>query len=167
MNVVYREARADDAIALLEHINTVGKETDFLSFGGGAFSISPEKEARFIERFHSAKNDLMLIAVADGRVLGNGVIESERIPRFSHRATLSVTVLADFWGMGIGSELVRRLIEFSRSAGISTVSLEVRSDNARAISLYKKFGFRKIGVYERYFKIADRFFDADLMQITL
>jgi len=167
MDIIYREARGEDAAALLEHINAVGGETDFLSFGKGAFNISAEKEARVIERFRYSRNDTMLLAISDGKVVGNAVIESERIPRYSHRATLSVTVLRDCWGMGIGSELVRKLIDFSRGAGIATVSLEVRSDNARAISLYEKFGFKKLGVYERFFKIGEHFFDADLMQITL
>ena len=167
MAIVYREASKEDAKGLLLHICTVGGETDFLSFGMGAFNISEEREAKFIERFRTAKNDVMLVALDGDKVVGNAALESERIPRYSHRATLSVTVLKDYWGGGIGSELMVRLLEFAKSVGISVISLEVRSDNGRAIALYEKFGFEKIGVYKRYFKIGESFFDAVLMQILL
>ena len=51
MEIIYREAMTSDAQALLLHQSQVGNETDNLSFDGKTFNISPEKEARFIERF--------------------------------------------------------------------------------------------------------------------
>lgn len=167
MDIIYREAKCEDAGALLEHISKVGGETDNLSFGAGAFNISAEREAKFIERFAKNKNDIMLVALEGGRVVGNAALESERIPRYSHRATLSVTVLREFWGRGIGSRLLEMLIDFARDSQIEVISLEVRSDNERAISLYKKFGFILIGRYKKFFKIGDSFYDADLMQLLI
>lgn len=167
MAIIYKVASKEDAAGLLLHISLVGGETDFLSFGKNAFNISEEREAKFIERFRTAKNDVMLVALDGDKVVGNAVLEAERIPRYSHRATLSVTVLKEYWGRGIGTELIKRLIEFAKSTSLSVVSLEVRADNSRAITLYEKFGFKKIGVYEQYFKIGERFFDAILMQLLI
>ncbi len=158
-----RKAEPTDARALLLHINTVGRETDFLSFS--EFNITEEREARFIRRFAESERDLMLIALDGERVVGNGVIESEKIPRYNHRATLSLTVLSDCWGQGIGSSLMERLLEFSRETGLRTVSLEVRADNERAISLYRKFGFDTVGTYKDYFNIDGKYYDALIMQI--
>ncbi|MBO5101681.1 MAG: GNAT family N-acetyltransferase [Clostridia bacterium] len=160
-----RKAEPTDARALLLHINTVGKETDFLSFS--EFNISEEREARFIRRFSESESDLMLIALDGERVVGNGVIERERIPRYSHRATLSLTVLSEYSGQGIGSSLMKELLDFSRVSGLRTVSLEVRADNVRAISLYRKFGFDLIGTYKDYFCIDGKYYDALIMQIIL
>lgn len=163
--IIVRKAEPTDAKALLGHINTVGRETDFLSFS--EFNITEEREARFIRRFAESGRDLMLIAIDGERVVGNGVIESEKIPRYNHRATLSLTVLSDYWGQGIGSALLERLIDFSRKIGLRTVSLEVRSDNARAISLYRKFGFETVGIYKDYFNIDGKYYNALIMQHVL
>ena len=153
MRIIYREAMAQDAAKLLVHQSIVGAETDNLSFDQYTFNISPEKEARFIDRFARSEKDIMLVALDGETIVGNGIIECERAKRYSHRATLSITVMKEWWGRGIGSRLMEMMIDFSRKCGISVVSLEVRADNERAIALYKKFGFEVIGLYKRFFKI--------------
>ena len=167
MNIIYREAAATDASALLLHQATVGGETDNLSFDQFTFNISPEKEARFIDRFSKSDRDVMLVALDGEKIVGNGIIECERAKRYSHRATLSITVLREYWGQGIGAHLMEMMIKHSREKGIDVVSLEVRADNLRAIALYEKFGFETIGVYKKFFKISDVFYDAYLMQLLL
>lgn len=167
MDIVYRKAVVEDAAALLLHIKRVGGETDNLSFGSDSFNITPEREAKFIKRFAEDKRDIMLVAFSDGEVIGNAALEHERIPRYSHRATLSVTVLRDYWGMGIGRTLVDMLSEHARSVGTSVISLEARADNERAIALYKGCGYTEIGCYKRFFKIRGEYHDALLMQLCL
>jgi ribosomal-protein-alanine acetyltransferase len=167
MDIIFREATANDAAALLLHQNKVGDETDNLSFDGSTFKISPDKEARFIERFSKNEKDIMLVALDGGVIVGNGIIETERAKRYSHRATLSITVLRDYWGQGIGSRLMQMMIDFSKEQGIAVISLEVRADNERAVALYKKFGFEVIGLYKRFFKINGDYHDAYLMQLLL
>lgn len=167
MEIIYREADSSDAEELLLHIKRVGGETDNLSFGFDSFNITPEREAKFIRRFSLDKRDIMLLATSGNTVVGNAVLEHERIPRYAHRATLSVTVLKEFWGRGIGKRLLEILIDHAGRVGTSVISLEVRVDNERAISLYKKMGFSVIGRYQRFFKIKGEYFDALLMQLCL
>ena len=167
MEIVYRRASVTDAVELLLHIKCVGGETDNLSFSADSFNITPEREAKFIKRFLEDKRDLMLVATLGERIIGNAVLEHERIPRYSHRATLSVTVLREYWGRGIGTRLLDMITEHAKSVGTSVISLEVRCDNERAIALYKKCGYREIGVYERFFKIQDEYHDALLMQLII
>jgi RimJ/RimL family protein N-acetyltransferase len=162
-NILYKEADKTDASALLEHIKRVGAETDNLSFSSDTFAISLEREEKFIDRFHNSKNDIMLVALDGDRIVGNSVIERDKILRFSHRAELSITVLKDYWGKGIGTELMHRALDFAKSAGIELVYLETRSDNVRAIALYEKFGFVKIGEFNKYFKIGEKYYSADIM----
>ena len=167
MEIIYREACAADGKALLLHQSRVGDETDNLSFDGNTFKISPEKEAKFIERFSRNERDVMLVALDGDVIVGNGIIETERAKRYSHRATLSITVLRDYWGLGIGSRLMKMMIDFSKAQGIAVVSLEVRADNDRAVALYKKIGFETIGLYKKFFKINGEYHDAYLMQLLL
>ena len=153
-----------DSQKLLVHLHTVGRETDNLTFGADSFNISPEREARFISRFSSAEKDVMLVALDGDIVVGNAIIEHNRIPRLSHRAELSVTVLRDYWGQGIGTRLIEMLVDFSQRVGHEVITLTVRADNDRAIALYTKCGFTRVGEMKNYFKISGVSHDAYLME---
>ena len=167
MEVVYRECDERDAEMLLAYTNRVGGETDYLSFGKDEFLIPAERERSFIRRFQNNKKDLMLVATVEGLIVANASIESSRISRFAHQGELSVTVLKKYWGQGIATRLIEMLLLHARENGITDVTLFVRSDNERAISLYKKCGFEKIGTHKNYFKVKGRYYDADFMQILL
>lgn len=169
MKIIYRRATRDDAEKMLAHLSAVGSETDNLTFDEKTFAISPEKEARFINRFATDSSSIMLVAIDEdkGLIVGNGIIEGSKIARLSHRAELSVTVLKDYWGQGIGSELLKELIAFSKSAGHEVITLYVRSDNTRALSLYGKFGFTVIGISPRFFKIKGKYYSAHMMELDL
>ena len=167
MDFVIREASGKDAEKMLHYNNIVGGETDFLSFGTDTFNISAEKEARFLERFNNSKKNLMLVAVDGDKIVANASVEGCRTKRYGHRAELSITVLRDYWGQGIGSLLMERLISFSKDIGYKSIYLDVRFDNERAINLYRKFGFIEIGIYKDYFNINQSFYDAKLMVLYL
>ena len=163
--IEYREAEVADSAALLTHLTSVGGETDNLTFGSEGFGISVEREARFISRFKKNADEIMYIATDADLVVANGVIERERIPRLSHRARLTLTVLRDYWGRGIGSKLMDMMIDFCRKTAVKVLSLECRADNERAIGLYRKFGFTTVGKMKNYFKIRGEYHDALLMEL--
>lgn len=49
------------------------------------------------------------------------------------------------WGKGIGSEMIRMMLEYlSDNKEVSKIVLEVKKHNRRAISSYKKCGFKQI-----------------------
>jgi [ribosomal protein S18]-alanine N-acetyltransferase len=66
---------------------------------------------------------------------------------------------------GIGSKLLETAVEFSRSAGISHVYLEVRASNKPAIALYTRHGFNECGRRAQYYK--NPMEDAVLLSIRL
>ncbi len=167
MDIVFRRAEARDAEALIEYITTVGGETDFLSYGKDTFNISCEREARFIERFEKSKKDFMLVACDGEKIVANASLEANRVARFSHRSELSITVLKEYWGRGIGSRLMEIMIDFAREKGIEVIYLEARADNKRAIRLYEKYGFVKIGQIDKFFKIRGEYFGGVIMTLEL
>ena len=64
----------------------------------------------------------------------------------------NVAVAPEYRGRGIGTEIIKKLIDDARKAGIREFTLEVRIANAAAIALYEKFGFRKEGVRKGYYQ---------------
>lgn len=71
------------------------------------------------------------------------------LPPDSDVQTIAVAPSAQ--GAGLGSRLLRELIEISRGAGCDQLMLEVRSDNAAAIDLYDRFGFATISTRRDYY----------------
>jgi ribosomal protein S18 acetylase RimI-like enzyme len=60
-----------------------------------------------------------------------------------------IGVLDDYTNKGIGKLLTRESLRFAREKGYQ-IKLEVRDDNARAIHIYKKLGFERLGDYDIY-----------------
>ncbi|NSW54004.1 MAG: GNAT family N-acetyltransferase [Anaerolineae bacterium] len=57
---------------------------------------------------------------------------------------LTIALLPEARGMGIGTELMQRLIETARQHGYPGLSLSVARENP-AVSLYQRLGFQEVG----------------------
>ena len=168
MNIIYREAEPSDAGKFLEYSKIVGSETDNLTFGAEGLSLTISQEADFIRKFAGNPGSIMIVAFDEGELIGTGAVSVvSGKPRFAHRREIAISVRKDYWGKGIGTGIMNVLMDFARKSGAEVLELEVRSDNEAAISLYKKFGFEKIGTNEKFFKINGEFFAADYMNLYL
>lgn len=168
MNVIYREAEPSDAGKFLEYCKIVGAETDNLTFGAEGLPLSISQEADYIRKYAGNPGSVMIVAYDEGELIGTGAVSvvSGR-PRFAHRRELAISVRKDYWGKGIGTGIMNVLMDFCKKSDAKVIELEVRSDNEKAIALYKKFGFEKIGTYEKFFCIDGKYYDADFMNLYL
>lgn len=64
----------------------------------------------------------------------------------------NVAVKKSRQGEGIGKLLVSELITLGAKAGVTTIHLEVRTSNEKAISLYQKMGFVQVGMRKNYYE---------------
>lgn len=165
-NIIIKEAVPEDALVRVEYSKKIGAETDNLSFGAEGFPISVDGEAEYISSLLEDKKSCLFFAWRNGEIIGD--VSLNGLPRrMKHRAELGITVLKSEWNKGLGSQLLEKAIKFAKLNGIEIINLEVRSDNLRAIHVYEKFGFRKIGTSPAYFKIRDSYIDFDLMYLDL
>jgi ribosomal-protein-alanine N-acetyltransferase len=67
---------------------------------------------------------------------------------------LNIGVAARHQGCGHGARLLRQVMERARLVGAARLFLEVRPSNARAVELYRHFGFRQIGQRKAYYPAA-------------
>ena len=168
MNIIYREAEPSDAGKFLEYSKIVGSETDNLTFGAEGLPLTISQEADFIRKFAGNPGSIMIVAFDEGELIGTGAVSVvSGKTRFAHRREIAISVRKDYWGKGIGTGIMNVLMDFAKKSGAEVLELEVRSDNEAAISLYKKFGFEKIGTNEKFFKINGEFFAADYMNLYL
>ena len=64
----------------------------------------------------------------------------------------TIAVAPDAQGHGIGTALLVALIDEAHRRGCGHLDLEVRADNDRAIDLYVRHGFFRIGVRRGYYQ---------------
>ncbi|MFZ2852546.1 MAG: ribosomal protein S18-alanine N-acetyltransferase [Rhodocyclaceae bacterium] len=75
---------------------------------------------------------VLMLAVDDAHLLTIGVAEKRQ-------------------GMGFGARLLRQAMSAGRQGGATTLLLEVRPSNEKALELYRHFGFQQIGVRRGYY----------------
>lgn len=166
--VIISKANKSDAKSLIEYLNVIGGESDFLTFGAGQFGRSVEQEEDFIENALKKGNALFIIAEINGKVVGNLNFSGGPRKRTAHVGEFGVSILKEYWGNGIGEELIKYLISWSESSGIiRKINLRVRTDNTRGINLYKKLGFLEEGIVKRDFLINGEFYDSLLMGLLI
>jgi ribosomal protein S18 acetylase RimI-like enzyme len=60
-----------------------------------------------------------------------------------------IGVLPEYRNQGCGTRLTRESLKFAREKGYQ-IKLEVETNNAKAIDLYTKLGFKRLGDYDIY-----------------
>lgn len=107
---------------------------------------SADAVAAWLVRLAARRNGgLDLCAEVDGRVVGHGGLELFS-GRRAHCALLGIGVHDAYAGRGVGRALMAALVDGAdRALGLRRIELTVFADNARAIALYRRFGFVEEG----------------------
>ena len=115
---------------------------------GEAFVDGPGFEQIIRTDTENSRN-LFLVAAVHDRIVGFARCEGHHLKRFSHQIEFGVCVLQDFWGYGIGKNLLKESIAWADSNDITKMTLSVLETNAAAIELYTKLGFEIEGVFKK------------------
>ena len=104
--------------------------------------------------------------VADGAVAGCIQFTEETDPDY-FSAAVDVFVSTAAQGRGVGPDAMRTLIEWLFGArGHHRLTVDPAAENARAIHVYEKLGFRPVGVLRQYERVDDGVWrDALLMEL--
>ena len=141
-----RNGVASDGSAVFENFNLTHAETDYLLTYPDENSFDVEQEAQFLEKKAASINEIEILAFVDGKVVGTAGIEAIGTKyKVRHRAEFGISVLKEYWGLGLGRALTEACIKCAKEAGYVQLELEVVAENERAISLYKKMGFVEYG----------------------
>ena len=155
VELLVRNAVASDARALRDVMQRTHAETDYLLSYPDEQGSDDEQEARALAETEHSDNEVELVAVVDGKIVGSaGVTAVGSRRKVGHRARFGISVLQEYWGMGIGRVLMEACIDCARRAGHTQLELEVVADNKRAVSLYRRAGFEEYGRNPRGYRSA-------------
>lgn len=155
VELLVRNAVASDARALRDVMQCTHAQTDYLLSYPDEQSADDEQGARSLEETERSSNEVELVAVIDGKIVGSAGVSAVRSRRkVAHRARFGISILKEYWGMGIGWVLMDASIDCARQAGYTQLELEVVADNERAVSLYRCAGFEEYGRNPRGYRSA-------------
>ena len=81
---------------------------------------------------------------------------------------LNITVRGDLHGQGLGRALLDSVCELARKKQLQSILLEVRPSNQRALAVYQRYGFVRIGLRKNYYPAPEQLReDAIVMRFTL
>lgn len=118
---------------------------------------TPELQV-YVADFGDKKDDLCFVAEVDNRMIGAvwvrdmndyGHIE-DGVPSFA------ISLYKEYRGRGIGTELMKRMLEELKKRGYKKASLSVQKRNY-AVKMYKKIGFEVIGENEEEYMMMYHF----------
>lgn len=141
-----RNATERDGQDVLDNFNLTHMQTDYLLSYPDENSFDVTQESQFLKERSESENEIEIIAMADNVVAGTAGIEAVGSKyKVQHRAELGISVVKEFWGLGIGRALMDACIECARDAGYVQLELNVVTENIRAISMYERTGFTEYG----------------------
>ena len=80
---------------------------------------------------------------------------------------LNIGIYKQARGLGLGEQLLRKMIIAAEVMGSKKIILEVRVSNSIAYSLYEKLGFKEIAIRKKYYRLPEGREDAYVMSKSL
>ena len=98
--------------------------------------------ALYYEQFGTGSADNCIVAEVDGKVVG--AVWTRIMNDYGHvddqTPSFAISLLKEFRNQGIGTELMRRMLQLLKNQGYKQASLAVQKANY-AVRMYKKVGF--------------------------
>lgn len=147
MSVATRPARRDDyetLCALFDELDAFHRQArpDFFHPFDG-----PARPREQVERWCDGPDTAVLVAEADGEIVGLAVLLTRTPSAFAgavprHVIELDNLVVRDDWrSLGVGHQLLEAVRRWSREQGAIHVEVGVHSFNRDARRFYERFGF--------------------------
>jgi phosphinothricin acetyltransferase len=110
----------------------------------------------------------VLVAERAGAVIGWASLNPfNPRPAYDHVADLSVYVGREARGGGVGSALLAALVAEGQRLGYHKLVLAAFPTNAAGLRLYRRFGFREVGVFREQGLLDGRWVDVVVMERLL
>ena len=151
-----RSAAVSDAAAMVKFLRISNEETYFMLRYPEEITLTEDEETTILKNWQEQPNKLLLLALINDEIAGScGITPIAEHLKTKHRGRFGISVTQKYWGIGVGSLLVREILSFAKKNGIEQVELGVYSDNLRAQKLYERFGFIEWGRLPDAYKLKD------------
>ncbi len=141
-----RSGRESDGKAALEVFRQTHGETEYLLTYPEESILDERQEADFLRKREESPFEVEILAWVEGKLAGlAGIERMGNQCKIQHRAEFGISILEEYWGLGIGSALLSTCIDCAKKASFLQLELSVVAENTRALFMYKRAGFREYG----------------------
>lgn len=151
----FRSPSVNDADDIIEYELKVAEQTPFITAPEDIMLIEKTEMKKKIRSSIERESEYWCLCTIDDKIVGSfrGFIETHY--REMHVGAFGISVDKDYWGNGIGTEFIRYFKELASKRGVTQICINMVEGNDRALALYKKMGFREIGVIPKSYRYDD------------
>ncbi len=160
--VTVRPARQEDISGIVGVIRQVTKERRYVV----AESVEQQLSGDSTLVDTDLEDQRFFVAVVDDEVVGWCGLEVPEMDKLSHTAELTLGVLEEYRGMGIGEHLMDRGLSWAEERGLHKVYNSVPSVNEDAIEFLESHGWEVEAVRSEHYRIGGEFVDEVMMEKT-
>jgi ribosomal protein S18 acetylase RimI-like enzyme len=145
-----RQAREEDLTGLVGAIRE--------AIGGGEY-VKAETVADVVDnegvliRHNEIESRMFFVATVDNEVVGWVHLKHTDLDKLSHTAELTVGVLEEYRGNGIGSHLLQRGLEWASKQGLEKIYNQIPATNEVAIEFLQSRGWEIEAVREDHYRM--------------
>jgi L-amino acid N-acyltransferase YncA len=166
MNVEIREARPDDADAIVGILNPIIAAGVFTAFDT---PFTSDSEREYIRTFPTRGVFNVAVKPTDNQVLGFQSMEpfASYTHAFDHVGVLGTYVDLSCRRQGIATQLFRATFASAVRKGYEKIFTFVRADNPAALQTYLRQGFRTVGTAQRQARVRGQYVDEIIIERLL
>ncbi|WP_435194123.1 GNAT family N-acetyltransferase [Natronomonas sp. EA1] len=162
VDVTIRQAHEDDLDGLVDAMHEALAEKTYIVGENIAETLEHEK---VLLRHNEVSSRNVFVATARGEVVGWVHLDHPETEALAHTAELTVGVLPDYRGKGIGEQLLDRAVRWADENDIEKVYNSVPATNERAIAFLEDHGWETEAVREDHYRIGDDYVDEVMMAV--
>ncbi len=114
---------------------------------------SPDLVTSWVEHI-DYKKTLPIVAVINDRIVGDATLAFRAGPG-RHIADLRIFLSKEYRRCGLGSAMLRALIDIARKVGMQQIIAEIVADRTKVINAFKQIGFEQRAIFSDYFMMPD------------
>jgi RimJ/RimL family protein N-acetyltransferase len=160
--IVLRTPKWEDLDYLLELINSVVAEGAEI---GRNEEVSREQEidwlSGLLSRLERGKT-FFVVAEVKGKIIASSDINRQNGFQ-KHVGVVGIVIRKDFRELGIGTAMMRLLVEQAEKMGLKVLTLTAFASNKRAIHVYEKVGFIQTGLIPKKHLKQGKYIDEVIM----
>ena len=161
--IYIRSAQDSDLLGLHELLNDLENQQ---LVGGSLEPMSEGEVLNWLNRKRSDERTYIFAIISRYEFAGYLLITS--IDRINGHAVLGINILRSSQGKGVGAIVLDHVHIFCKDElSLRKLVLYVRADNQRAISLYKRLGYKSAGKLLNHIKVNGSYVANNVMEVFL
>ena len=158
--IVIRSPKISDLDSSLEMINSLVEEKAMLTVQKNS---TYKEEEKYLKGIIKEKEAIHLFLIVDGKVAGSAKVSKLGNGR-NHVGELGISLRREYRGIGLGKKLSKAVMEKAiKKFKLKIIILNVFKKNEPAYYLYKKLGFKDVGVIKGEVKYYNKYEDVVTM----